>query len=68
MLPSYMGPSRVYSQPEKIELISIDFIGPFMTGRAGLQKILVTLAVFTKYVTLFPVKRNNTKISIRCIL
>ena len=43
------------------ELLSIDFIGPLPTARAGMKYILVCLDAFSKFVALYPLKNATTK-------
>ena len=42
------------------QLLSIDFIGPLPTARAGMKYILVCLDAFSKYVALYPLKNATT--------
>ena len=51
----------------KGELLSIDIFGPLPTGRAGLERILVVMDVFTKYVKLYPIKKADSKTCIRAM-
>jgi hypothetical protein len=56
-------PNRVY-EIEKIfhlptkpgELMTLDLYSPFPTGRGGVKYLLVCLEVFSKHVTLYPLK------------
>jgi hypothetical protein len=43
------------------ELVSLDLYGPLPTGRGGVKYILVCLDVFSKHVTLYPLKSATTK-------
>ena len=43
------------------ELVSVDFYGPLPVLVGGVQYIFVFQDVFTKLVTLYPIKRANTK-------
>jgi putative transposase len=49
------------------ELTAVDFYGPLPTGRGGVKYILVCLEVFTKHVTLYPLKAATTKSSLNKI-
>ena len=51
----------------KNQLLAIDNFGPLPVGRGGMQKILVVMDVFTKYVKLYPVKHADTKSTIRAM-
>ena len=46
---------------EKNYLLAIDYFGPLPTGRGGVQKIIVCMDVFTKFVKLFAVKSATTE-------
>lgn len=50
---------------KKGELLSIDLYGPLPRGRAGLEKILVIMDIYTKFVKLYAIKRGDTKTCIR---
>ncbi|KAM7249199.1 hypothetical protein ACFE04_008642 [Oxalis oulophora] len=65
--PTLYGSIRNIIAENKGDLIAKDFFGPLPIGRAGLEKILVVLDIFTKFVHLFPTKRSDTKTSIRCM-
>jgi hypothetical protein len=43
------------------ELVTIDLYGPLPTGRGGVKHLLVCLEVFSKHVTLYPLKSATTK-------
>jgi len=51
----------------KNQLLAIDNFGPLPRGRAGMEKILVVMDVFTKYVKFYPVKHADTKSTIRAM-
>jgi len=51
----------------KNQLLSVDIYGPLLIGRAGLERIMVVMDVFTKYVKLFPIKKADSKTCIRVI-
>ena len=54
--------------PEKPnELLSIDFLGPLANAAMGFKHILVCIDVFSKYVTLYPLKRATTEATINKI-
>lgn len=42
-------------------LIAVDFYGPLPTSRAGTKPIFVVKSLFSKLVTLYPIKNANTK-------
>ena len=46
---------------EPNELLSIDFIGPLPTARAGMKYVLVCLDAFSKFVALYPLKNATTQ-------
>ena len=46
------------------EFVSIDFFGPLPPSRGGVQYIFVVQDLFSKLVTLYPVKRATTRICI----
>jgi transposase InsO family protein len=43
------------------DLVTLDLYGPLPTGRGGLKYLLVCLDVFSKHVTLYPLKAATTK-------
>lgn len=48
--------------PRKMgELVTLDLYGPLPTGRGGVKHLLVCLEVFTRHVTLYPLKTATTK-------
>ncbi|PNF14204.1 hypothetical protein B7P43_G12568 [Cryptotermes secundus] len=49
------------------ELVAIDLFGPLPTGRGGVKYLLVCLEVFTKHVSLYPLKAATTKSCLRKI-
>jgi len=51
----------------KNKLLAIDNFGPLPIGRGGMEKILVVMDVFTKFVKLYPVKRATTESSIKAL-
>ena len=51
----------------KNELIAIDNFGPLPVGRGGVEKILVVMDIYTKYVKFYPCKRADTKSTIRAL-
>lgn len=50
---------------EKNYLLSIDYFGPLPTGRGEVQKIIVCMDVFTKFVHLFAVRSATTEKKIK---
>ena len=44
------------------QFLSIDFIGPLPTARAGMKYILVCLDAFSKFVALYPLKNATMKL------
>ncbi|OXU16381.1 hypothetical protein TSAR_000083 [Trichomalopsis sarcophagae] len=44
------------------ELVSVDFFGPLPRSIGGVQYIFVVQDVFSKLITLYPIKRATTKI------
>lgn len=44
------------------DLVSVDFYGPLPVSRGGVSYIFVVQDIFSKFVTLYPIKRANTKI------
>jgi transposase InsO family protein len=61
-------PNRAY-ETERIshlpaepgELLTLDLYGPLPTGRCGVKYLLVCLDVFSKHVTLYPLKAATTR-------
>ena len=51
----------------KGELLAIDNFGPLPPGRGGVEKLLVVLDVFTKYVRLYPCKKATAESSIQAM-
>jgi hypothetical protein len=43
------------------ELVTLDLYGPLPTGRGGVKHLLVCLEVFSKHVTLYPLKSATTR-------
>ena len=42
------------------DLLSVDFFGPLPKSTGGVQYLLVTLDIFSKYVMLYPIRRATT--------
>jgi hypothetical protein len=57
--PEIEGRSHIPAKPG--ELLTIDLYGPLPTGRGGVKYLLVCLEVFSKHVTLYPLKSATTK-------
>lgn len=51
--------NMVYSSGPN-DLVCVDFYGPLPRSIGGVQYIFVVLDTFTKYVKLYPVKKDNT--------
>ena len=49
------------------DLLSIDYLGPLPTSKAGTRYILVTVDVFTKFVKLYPMRKSDTRTTINKI-
>lgn len=54
----------VYSS-EPQDLVCVDFFGPLPRSTGGMEYIFVVLDVFSKYVRLFPIKRETTDTVLR---
>ena len=46
---------------ERNEVLSVDFYGPLPTSVGGVQFLFVVQDLFSKFVTLYPIKRATTK-------
>lgn len=54
--------------PEKPgDLLSVDFFGPLPATRGNLKSILITVDAFSRFVVLYPIRRQTTKTAIRKI-
>lgn len=53
---------------EKGDLLSVDYFGPLPKSRGGATYLFVCIDVYTKYVTLYPLRRATTKSSLDKIL
>ena len=49
--------TRATTPTHRGELLSIDYISPFPTGRGGVKQALLMINTFTKLVTIYAVKR-----------
>lgn len=49
------------------DLITVDFYGPLPMARGGMQYIFVVLDAFTKYVSLYPMKKATVRMCIKKI-
>lgn len=47
------------------QLVAVDFFGPLPTSVSGVQYIFVLQDIFSKYMTLYPIKRATTKICLQ---
>ena len=47
------------------ELVSIDFVGPLPISQGGAKYLFVAMDAFTKYVQLYPIKKADTRITIK---
>lgn len=50
------------------DLVSVDFFGPLPKSCGGMEYIFVVLDVFSKYVRLYPIKRETTDVILRKLL
>lgn len=46
------------------ELVTLDYYGPLPTSTGGVQHLLVVMDAFSKHVSLYPVKKATTRISL----
>lgn len=54
------SPYRMVYSSEPGDLVSVDFFGPLTRSPRGMEYIFVVLDVLSKYVRLFPIKKENT--------
>ncbi|XP_043471737.1 uncharacterized protein LOC122504619 [Leptopilina heterotoma] len=59
------GEYRLVQSTEPGDLVSVDFFGPLPRSIGGLQYIFVVLDVFSKYVKLYPIKKETTEIVLK---
>ena len=52
---------------EPNDLVTVDYYGPLPTGRGGSQYIFVMLDAFSKYVSLYPIKRATVRVTLNKI-
>ncbi|KAF4514219.1 UNVERIFIED_CONTAM: hypothetical protein B566_EDAN019466, partial [Ephemera danica] len=57
----FKGPTQPTIPTEPNELVALDLYGPLPKGRGGVTYILVLLAVFTKFLILYALKRATTR-------
>lgn len=50
------------------ELVTVDFYGPLPKSVGGVQHIFVMIDAFSKYVSLYPMKKATTRVSLKKIL
>ena len=56
-----IAPLQTIKVDKPNQLLSIDFIGPLPTARAGMKYVLVCLDAFSKFVALYPMKNALTE-------
>lgn len=61
-------PQKQIVPESKEDLLAIDVLGPLVRSRAGVCYILVVFNVFTKYITLFPLKKATSRVMINCLV
>lgn len=59
------GAYRMVHSTEPGDLVCVDFYGPLPRSLGGLEYIFVLLDVFSKYVKLFPIKKENSRTILR---
>ena len=59
------GAYQFIQAKEKNQVIAVDFYGPLPTSVGGVQFIFVIQDLFSKLVTLFPIKRATTQICLK---
>lgn len=59
------GEFRLVESSEPGDLVCVDFFGPLPRSTGGLQFIFVVMDVFSKYIKLYPIKKENTKIVLK---
>lgn len=57
----------VYSSKPS-DLVSVDFYGPLPRSTAGMEYVFVVLDVFSKYVKLYPIKKENADTILRKLI
>ncbi|XP_011697582.1 PREDICTED: uncharacterized protein LOC105455741 [Wasmannia auropunctata] len=62
------GPYQSIIPNKPNEIISVDFYGPLPQSRGGVQYLLVVIDIFSKYVSLYPIKKATTKITLNKII
>jgi hypothetical protein len=51
-----------------MERVFIDFVGPLVRSRKGNVAILVILDGFSKFVTMFPVRKISSAVVVNCLV
>ncbi|KAJ8977624.1 hypothetical protein NQ317_010245, partial [Molorchus minor] len=51
----------------KDDLLAIDVLGPLVRSRAGVMYMLVIFNVFTKHVTLYPLRKATSRAMVNCL-
>lgn len=59
------GAFNIVESSEPGNLVCVDFYGPLPRSVGGVQYIFVVLDAFTKYVKLYPIKRETTEIVLK---
>lgn len=62
------GAFRIVQSSEPGDLVSVDFFGPLPRSIGGMEYIFVVLDVFSKYVRLYPIKRETTDTVLRKLI
>lgn len=65
--PMIKAPTQFIDVEKKLQMVSIDFIGPFPTGIRGMKYILVCIDNFSKYVKLYPTQSPSTRQAVRAL-
>jgi hypothetical protein len=58
--------SRVVTKP--MEIVFIDFVGPIVRSRKGNVAILAVLDGFSKFVSLYPVRKITSEAVVSCLM
>lgn len=62
------GTYRMVQSAGPGDLVSVDFFGPLPRSTGGMEYIFVVLDVFSKYVRLYPIKRETTDTVLRKLI
>jgi hypothetical protein len=65
---SRVGIHRSEAVARPLEQVFIDFFGPTVRSRRGNIVILVVLDRFSKFISMYPVRRNSSKVVKSCVL